>query len=120
MEKFDKQAVAQLNELGDYARKRLNEVIQETGVPASVTGAGSAFRIHMKAEPPRDYRHAWPSPREKEAERAFIRSLYDNGILIVSTGTGFLSTPMGRDEIERLAEAVELSLRKAWDLAVTS
>jgi glutamate-1-semialdehyde 2,1-aminomutase len=120
MEMFDKQAVAQLNELGDYARKRLNEVIQETGVPASVTGAGSAFRIHMKAEPPRDYRHAWPSPREKEAERAFIRSLYDNGILIVSTGTGFLSTPMGRDEIERLAEAVELSLRKAWDLAVTS
>jgi glutamate-1-semialdehyde aminotransferase len=83
MEMFDKQAVAQLNELGDYARKRLNEVIQETGVP-------------------------------------FIRSLYDNGILIVSTGTGFLSTPMGRDEIERLAEAVELSLRKAWDLAVTS
>ncbi len=115
MRLFDRQAVERLNELGDYARRRLSEVIEEAGVPASVTGAGSAYRIHMKAVPPRDYRDAWPTPREKRAERMFIDSLYANGILIVGTGTGFLSTPMGEEEIERLAEAVLLSLRQTWD-----
>ena len=68
----------------------------------------------MKAEPPKDYRHAWPTPREKHAERKFIDALYDNGILIVATGAGFLSTPMGEEEIERLAEAALVSLRKTW------
>ena len=50
----------------------------------------------------------------KLAERCFIDGLYDAGILIVATGTGFLSTPMGEAEIDRLAEAVLASLRNAW------
>ncbi|PIE23068.1 MAG: aspartate aminotransferase family protein [Planctomycetota bacterium] len=114
MRMFDRAAVEKLNKLGDYTRMRLKEVIAETGLPASVTGAGSAFRIHMKAEPPKDYRHAWPTEQEKQAERLFIRKLYDNGILIVGTGAGFLSTPMGEEEVEILARAVDVSLRESW------
>jgi glutamate-1-semialdehyde 2,1-aminomutase len=114
MELYDAKAVARLNRLGDLARARITEAIAVAGVPASVTGAGSAFRIHMKAEPPTDYRSAFPAAEERRAEKRFIEGLYGAGILIVATGTGFLSTPMGEAEIDRLAEAALVSLRKAW------
>jgi len=114
MRLYDAQAVDRLNRLGELARKRIGEAIKIAGVPASVTGAGSTFRIHMKAEAPSDYRSAFATAAEKRAEKMFIDGLYDAGILIVSTGTGFLSTPMHEAEIDRLAEAVLTSLRKAW------
>jgi glutamate-1-semialdehyde 2,1-aminomutase len=114
MRLYDAGAADRLNRLGDLARKRIAEAIAVAGVPASVTGAGSAFRIHMKAEPPTDYRSAFPNPNEKRAEKLLIDGLYESGILIVGTGTGFLSTPMHEAEIDRLAEAVLSSLRKAW------
>ncbi len=114
MKMFDSEAVERLNRLGEYARKKIAEAIVLANVPACVTGAGSAFRIHMKAEPPTDYRSAFPTPEEKAVEKKFIGGLYDDGILIVSTGTGFLSTPMQEAEIDRLAETVQVNLRKAW------
>jgi len=115
MRLFNAEAVERLNRLGDYARKQIAEAIRIADVPACVTGAGSAFRIHMKADPPTDYRSAFPTPSEKQAEKAFINGLYDAGILIVGTGTGFLSTPMQEAEIDRLGEAVLASLRRAWE-----
>ena len=120
MRLFDAEAVERLNGLGALARGRIAEVIAEVGVPASVTGAGSAFRIHMKAEPPTDYRSAFPTPAEQRASKIFIDSLYDEGVLIVSTGTGFLSTPMGESEVEHLAEAVRTSLNRAWEVTHAS
>ncbi len=114
MQLFDSAAVARLNRLGELARKGIAEAIAAAGVPASVTGSGSAFRIHIKETAPFDYRSAYPTPEERQLERRFIRGLYDDGILIVGTGTGFLSTPMTEAEIDRLAEAVEASLRRAW------
>jgi glutamate-1-semialdehyde 2,1-aminomutase len=41
---------APLNELAARAMRGIEDAIARTGVPASVTGAGSAFRVHMKAE----------------------------------------------------------------------
>jgi len=114
MRLFGAEEVARLNRLGDLARERISEAIGIAGVPASVTGTGSAFRIHMKTEPPTDYRSSFPTPEEKRAEKMFISGLYDAGILIVGTGTGFLSTPMQEAEIDRLSEAVLTSLRRTW------
>ncbi|HVF72035.1 MAG TPA: hypothetical protein VM940_10560, partial [Chthoniobacterales bacterium] len=38
--------------------------VRATGAPASVTGAGSMFLVHMKQTPPRNYRDAYPTPDE--------------------------------------------------------
>jgi len=115
MNLYDAEAVDRLNRLGELARNRIAEAIKVADVPASVTGAASTFRIHMKAEPPTDYRSAFATETESLAEKNFINGLYDAGILIVRTGTGFLSTPMQEAEIDRLAEAVLTSLRKCRD-----
>jgi glutamate-1-semialdehyde 2,1-aminomutase len=112
MRHFDSEAVDRLNRLGRLARARIEEAIAASGAPASVTGAGSMFRVHLRSTPPRDYRSSFLSPGEAKALKLFIDGLYDAGILMIHTGTGALSTPMGEAEIDALAEAVLKSLRK--------
>ncbi len=112
VEHFDDRAVERLNRLGHLARNQIQEAIEIADVPSCVTGAGSLFRVHMRAEPPRDYRSGFPTAEEKEALRRFIDGLYDEGIVMIHTGTGALSTPMTQAEVDRLAEAVLHSLQK--------
>lgn len=111
MERFDAAAVARLNGLGNYARDSLAQAIKASGAPASVTGAGSLLRLHLKPDAPTDYRSAHTDSAETRAMDAFIDAMYDNGIVLVHTCTAALSTPMERAHIDRLAEAVLTSLR---------
>jgi glutamate-1-semialdehyde 2,1-aminomutase len=112
MKLFDAESVHRLNRLGRMARLRVNDAIAAADVPACVTGAGSLFRIHLRAEAPKDYRSSFPSAVEKEAIKLFVNGLYDEGVVLIHTGTGTLSTPMGEAEIDRLGEAVQSSLTK--------
>ncbi len=111
MELYDAEAVARLNRLGRRARHQIREAIAVAGAAASVTGTGSMFRVHMKPEPPLDYRSSYPTPEQGVALRRFIDGLYDAGIVAIHTGAGALSTPMGEAEVDHLAEAVLSSLR---------
>ncbi len=113
MELFDAEAVTRLNALTEKARGMLREAIKVSGAPASVTGTGSMFRVHLKAEAPTDYRSLYPTAAEKKGLLALTNSLYDDGIMLIYSGAGVLSTPMGNAEIEHLAEAVLKALRVA-------
>ncbi len=110
MEHFDEAAAARLNALGDYAREGLAEAIKTADVAASVTGTGSLLRLHLKAQPPRNYREAYLWGDEKHALSALIEALYDEGVIMIHTGAAALSTPMGRGEIDQLRDAVLKSL----------
>ena len=110
MEYYDKEAAATLNKLGDYTRSSLRDAIKTADVPGSITGAGSLFRIHLKANAPRNYREAHPTESESRALSAFIDELYDEGIMMIHTAGGTLSTAMGKTEIDQLSEAVYKSL----------
>jgi glutamate-1-semialdehyde 2,1-aminomutase len=104
MRHFDREEVHRLNELGKLARSRIAEAIRVADVPACVTGAGSMFRIHMKDTPPTNYREAFASAAELSARQEFLDFLLDNGVLLVNTCTGILSTPMTSTEIDILAD----------------
>lgn len=112
MELFDKEAVKKLNKLGYYARSQLTEAIKVAGVPACVTGDGSMFRIHMKAEAPTSYRSCFPSPDESSRLRLLLSHLFDNGVIMIGTCSGTLSTVMTEKEIDVLAEVLLRGLRK--------
>ena len=116
MKLYDVGEVVRLNQLGRIARERILEAIAVAGVPATVTGTGSMFRIHLKEHAPTDYRSAFYSPPEQHALDNFIDGMYDSGIAMVHTGTCVLSTPMGETEVDRLAEAVLATLRRIKDL----
>jgi glutamate-1-semialdehyde 2,1-aminomutase len=104
--------VARLNRLGDRARSRIAEAIAVAGVPACVAGAGSLFRIHMKAQPPHDYRSVYPTEAQARSLKVLLDHLVAHGILMIETGSGALSTPMTEHEIDVLGEEMLAGFRK--------
>ena len=106
MQMFDRDAVVKLNKLADYARISLGEAINLADVPACVSGEGSMFRIHMKENVPVSYRDGYISAKESELIKTLLGHLFDDGIMMINTCTGVLSTVMAEKEIDRLSEAV--------------
>lgn len=112
MDLFDQEALVKINILANYARKSIREAINIADVPACVTGAGSMFRIHMKSEEPTSYRDGYVNQREKNLTKTLLNHLFDDGIMMINTCSGVLSTVMGEKEIDRLSEAVLGGLNK--------
>ncbi len=106
MRKFDRAEVERLNALAERAKSDIERAIKETGVCASVTGAGSMFRVHMKAQAPTNYREAFMSPEESKRLTVLLDHLFDNGIIMINSCSAALSTPMGDAEIDTLVDAL--------------
>ena len=111
MQMFDHAAVEKLNALADKARAGLSHAIKIADVPACVTGRGSMFRIHLKEDAPTSYRDAFVGPEEKLRVAALLNHLLDDGLVMIETCSGLLSTPMTQAEIDRLCEVVLGGLR---------
>ncbi len=106
MQKFDSAAVDRLNALGDYAREKIREAIARTNTPACVTGEGSMFRIHMKPQPPTDYRSAYMTPEQQGRISHLVDHLFHRGFMMIGTCTAALSTATTREHIDQFAEAL--------------
>jgi glutamate-1-semialdehyde 2,1-aminomutase len=116
MELFDEAAVLKLNRLAEYARVRLTEAIRLTDIPACVTGGGSMFRVHMKPEPPVNYRAAFQTPEETTRLNVLLDHLFDNGVMMINTCSGTLSTVMTEQEVDILVDAMLGGFRKIKEL----
>lgn len=71
------------------------------------------FRIHMLPTAPRDYRQAYPDRDTSARHKIFFDELLDQGILLIYSGTGAISTPMGDPEIDQLINAVDVAFAAA-------
>ena len=112
MQMFDQAAVLKLNRLADKARTGIAEAIKVADVPACVTGKGSMFRIHLRETAPVTYREAYPTTAQQKATYALLDHFFENGLLMIETCSGLLSTPMGQAEIDQLSQTVLEGLRK--------
>ena len=106
MRHFEAPEVLRVNALAEQARRQIAEAAAVAGVEACVTGAGSMFRVHLKAEPPRDYRSGFVGPAEAAKVTTLLNHMFANGIMMINTCSATISTPMGQPEIDRLAEAM--------------
>ena len=111
MELFDHDAVTSLNELGDFARSVVTQAIDETGIEACVTGAGSMFRVHLLAGPPLEYRTNYQDADTVAEIRFLVDYLYDHGFMMINTCSAALSTVTPRSEIERFGDVFASALR---------
>ncbi len=109
---FDEAAVENLNRLADVARASILEAIRVADIPACVTGGGSMFRVHMKTAVPTTYRAAYMTAKESKLIKALLDHLFDNGIIMINTCSGTLSTVMTEKEIEILTETLLAGFRK--------
>ncbi len=112
MELFDHAEIDRLNHLALRARTQISEAISIAAIPACVTGDGSMFRVHMKAEAPVNYRQAFVNAEESQRIRVLLKHLFDNGFILINSCSGALSTPMSAKEIDRLAEEMLTGFRK--------
>lgn len=107
MEYFDKKAVAQLNKLTQKAVSQIREAIKLADVPVSVTGAGSMFRMHLRATPPTTYREAYQTKEESAVVKELLDYMFNQeNILMINTFSCMLSTVMKEKEIDRLTEGL--------------
>jgi len=107
MKDFDQAAVTQLNDLAIYAKAEITKAISEVGINACVTGAGSMFRVHLKAQPPKNYREAYVDKHESALITKLLDHLFDNGVMLINTCSATLSTAMGKKEIDHLVNALK-------------
>jgi glutamate-1-semialdehyde 2,1-aminomutase len=106
MQLFDRDAVERLNTLADRARNQIAQVIADVQIPACVTGAGSMFRIHFRPTPPADYREAFGEPHQTRAKSSLVDFMFANGVMMIETCSGTLSTPMAQREIDQLCDVL--------------
>ncbi|MCO4839756.1 MAG: aspartate aminotransferase family protein [Rhodobacteraceae bacterium] len=111
MEHFDNAAVVKLNTLADCTRAGIAEAIKIADVPACVTGRGSMFRIHLKEVAPTTYRNAFVGPHEQKCVSALLDHFFNNGLIMIETCSGLLSTPMTQSEIDHLCQVTLDGLR---------
>ncbi|HET9952083.1 MAG TPA: aminotransferase class III-fold pyridoxal phosphate-dependent enzyme [Candidatus Eisenbacteria bacterium] len=116
MELFDRDAVATLNALGDRARRQIADAIRTSGFPACVTGAGSLFRIHMTPEAPTTYRETYMDPGRTRLVKALLDHAFENGVMLINTGSGALSTAMTAREIDLLSDVLLGGFRKLKEM----
>ena len=116
MQYYDAEDVARLNALGDYTRASLREVIRQADIPASVNGYGSLFRVHLKAQQPRNYRESHVDVKHSDIVHKMIDEMYDQGIMMIHTLSGALSTPMDEAVIDRFSDAMLKSMLKVKPL----
>ena len=112
MEHFDQKSVDHLNDLGAYSRDKIEQVIGQCGAKASVTGAGSMFRIHLKETAPTEYRSTFQDHDEVARLKELVKHLYDGGFMMINTCSGALSTVMDKPEIDNFADVLESALKQ--------
>jgi len=99
------EAIGRLNALGERLRSGVADVASRLRVPFSVTGLGSAFKIHPKRTPPRHYREAWLDAAETARLISLWRDMLDRGFMFANHGLGLLSTPMDEGVVDSFVSA---------------
>ncbi|MBL4941059.1 MAG: aspartate aminotransferase family protein [Colwellia sp.] len=112
MRDFDQTAVTTLNNLANYAREEIDKAIVEVGITACVTGAGTMLRVHLKAQPPKNYREAYNDKEESKLINILLEHMFANGVMMINTCSATLSTPMTTKEIDHLV----LTLKSGFEM----
>jgi glutamate-1-semialdehyde 2,1-aminomutase len=110
LELLTRDAVTRLNVAGERVRAELVRAFADAGIPASITGLGSLFGIHLVAAPVRTVGDA--ERADAALRHRIFLGLYDEGILIDPRGVGTLSTAIGEPEIERFVEGMRAVLSR--------
>jgi glutamate-1-semialdehyde 2,1-aminomutase len=107
MKMFDRKAVIEINALTQKAKEQINDAIKTAGVPVSLAGAGSMFRIHLKETPPQSYRDAYQNPETAAVISELNAHLfYKENLLLSNICSCMLSTAISQKEVDRLSEGL--------------
>ena len=99
-----------LNKLGDHTRKELREVFETADIDVQVTGASSIFNTHFTGEEIKDVRGVYGADRKRLLD--YNLHLIANGVFVLPTHNGVLSTAHSKADVEKLCSETEEYARK--------
>jgi len=105
MELLDRQAIQRLEELAADLQSRMRKVAEESGMPLSITRAGSMLAVHFTREAPCDY--ASTASPFKPWTKIMHLELLNHGVFTAPRGMWNLSTVMSEAEIAEAAHAFQ-------------
>ena len=94
-----------LNEKGEWIRRRLRQLFANHGVAAQITGTASLFNIHFTDRPVRNHRDTRVA--DPERVRLFVLALINHGVLLNQRCMGALSTAVGMSELVQFLDCVD-------------
>ena len=104
---YDQKSVQDLNKLTLIARKQIEEAISLSGIPASITGVGSMFRIHLSKDKPNTYREAYQDLKTQSIINKLLNYLFEKeNIMMINTCSCMFSTTLTQKEVDRLSESL--------------
>ncbi|MCH9672420.1 MAG: aspartate aminotransferase family protein [Gammaproteobacteria bacterium] len=107
MNLLTRDAMDELNSVGDHARSRINAAFERAGVEGQATGIGSLVKIHMNRRTLVNHRDVYADARESQLLTQLHRGLLEKGFILGSACLSAISTANTTEEIDDLATAVE-------------
>lgn len=111
MEMLDRDAVANLNSNSAIAIRQIKEAGKLAGIPLSITGKGSMFKVHFRDVAPTTFRESYEDAAMKKIMTLFLDKMYEEKIIMINSCSCVLSTVITQKEIDILSEAMLNSFR---------
>lgn len=113
MDLFDEQAVKDINNVTEIAKKQLREAIKLLDVPVVITGAGSMFRFHFRYKDPTNHRETYQNPDEIMLIKDILDYLfYYEDLMMINTFACMFATTITQVEVDRLTDAIYNAFKK--------
>jgi glutamate-1-semialdehyde aminotransferase len=109
--------VARINGLGKTIRSRLQEIISEEDIDASVLGDGSVFAIRMSRRLPTSFRDQILPVTAQHRALEFFKYMLNAGHCMSPHGLGVLSTAMSENDLAAFLKAAHLAFLATRSLA---
>jgi len=110
MEHLTPDVYRHLNALGDRMRTGMTTIFKKLGLPMSVSGEGSIFRIHLLPEQPKTSREAFTKPKAEKLHKDISQTMLVNGVVIPADTSACCSTPMTIKDIDFFLSTFESCL----------
>ncbi len=111
MEMLDREAMIKLNNFSQIAINQIKEAGKIAGIPLSITGKGSMFKVHFREVAPKNYRESYEDAHTKMIMNMFLEKMYEEGVIMINSCSCVLSTVIGQPEIDLLSDAMLKSFR---------
>lgn len=101
----DGSLIDRLNKLGQKVRTRLQDILSARSIDVCITGAGSLFNVHFTREKVTDPRASYGGDRARLIN--YELNLIANGVFLLPTHNGALSTAHSDKDVEKLLQETE-------------
>ena len=111
MEMLNRDAMDKLNKNSQIAINQIYEAGKLAGIPLSITGKGSMFKVHFRETAPTTYRDCYEDAYTKKIMNLFLEKMYEENIIMINSCSCVLSTVVTQTEIDLLSEAMLKSFK---------